>query len=130
MPHRHTDPPTLPKPPGLYSQVVQAGNLVFVAGQTATDTDGRLVGGTDPEAQARQVYANVRAAVESVGATLAHVVKQTIYITDASYLASVQRGRGDIWPADGAPTSTLVVCKGLARPEYLVEVEVIAVLED
>ena len=126
---KHLDPPTLPKPRGRYSQVVQAGGLVFIAGQTAVGLDGEMVGGDDPRAQARQVYANVQAAIESVGGTLDDIVKQTIYITDGGFLPAVQEGRGAIWRDGHAPTSTVVVCKGLARPEYLVEVEAIAVME-
>ena len=126
---QHLDPPTLPKPRGRYAQVVRAGNLVFIAGQTSVDLDGEMVGGDDPLAQARQVYSNVRAAIESVDGTLADIVSQTIHITDAAYVAAVQEARGSLWAEGEAPTSTLVVCKALARAEYLVEVDAIAVLE-
>ena len=131
MEYEFIDPATLPKPRGRYSQVVRAGNLVFIAGQTAVDLNGEMVGDGDPKAQARQVYANIKAAIESVGGTLHNIVKQTLYITDYSYLQAVQEGRWEVWPeGNPPPTSTLLVVKGLARPEYLVEADAIAVLPE
>lgn len=130
MTRTHLNPPAIAAPGGRYSHVVQAAGLTFIAGQTATTPDGQIAGPGDPVAQARQVYANLRAALDAVGGSLTDVVKQTIYITDQSYLPAVQQGRGDAWPQDRAPTSTVVVCKALARPEFLVEVEAIAVIEE
>ena len=131
MAYEFIDPPTLPKPRGRYSQVVKAGSLVFIAGQTSVDLDGEMVGVGDPKAQARQVYTNVKAAVESVGGSLTDIVKVVVYITDHAYFPAVQEGRWEVWP-DGSPppVSTLLVVKGLARAEYMVEVDAIAVLPD
>ena len=127
---RYINPPAIASPGGRYSHVVQAGGLVFIAGQTAMRPDGQVAGIGDPVAQARQVYANLGAALAAAGGTFADVVKQTIYITDQSYLPAVQQGRGDIWPEGKPPASTVVVCTALALPEFLVEVEAIAVVDE
>jgi len=125
------DPPTLPTPTG-YSQVVVASGqrLVFVAGQVALDPDGNVVSPGDPVGQARQAFANVRAALEAVGATIADVTKVTWYVVgySAELLPDLAAARREVF-GDHAPASTLVGVTGLARPEYLVEAEAVAVLD-
>lgn len=123
-----SNPPALSNPGGRYSQVVKAGNLVFIAGQTATNAQGEVVGVGDVEAQARQVYANIEAAVRSVGGTLANLVKTVTYITSRDSFPIVSRVRQEVLTRD-LPTSTLLIVSGLARPEFLVEVEAVAVVE-
>jgi enamine deaminase RidA (YjgF/YER057c/UK114 family) len=128
MPSQHLNPDNMSQPRG-YSQVVRVGNTVYIAGQVSAARDGSVVGKGDPEAQVRQIWRNLEAAVASVGGTLEHIVKTTTYVTNISYAAAVRKVRDETYQSSGPPTSTLVVVAGLANPDYLVEIEAIAVLE-
>jgi enamine deaminase RidA (YjgF/YER057c/UK114 family) len=131
MPIERLNPETL-STPQTYSQLVVAegSRLVFVAGQVALDRDGNLVGGDDVGAQARQVCRNIRAALEAVGAGPEHIVKfTTLVVNHRPELLSViatarQEELGDIRAA-----STLIGVQALARPEFLIEIEALAVLD-
>ena len=129
MEYEFIDPATLPKPRGRYSQVVRAGNLVFIAGQTAVDLDGEMVGDGDPKAQARQVYANLKTAIESVGGKASDIVKTTTYPVDRELIPGIREAREGFFGA-ALPTSTLLIVAGLARPELLIEVEAVAILDN
>ena len=128
MPSQHLNPDNMSQPRG-YSQVVRVGNTVYIAGQVSAARDGSVVGKGDPEAQVRQIWRNLEAAVASVGGTLEHIVKTTTYVTNISYAAAVRKVRDETYQSSGPPTSTLVVVAGLANPDYMVEIEAIAVLE-
>lgn len=127
----HTNPPTLPPPPG-YSQVVRVsgGTTVHIAGQVAWDADGNLVGSGDFEAQARQVFTNLGEALASVGCGFADLVKIGIYVVDhdPTKLETIRTVRdsffGDITP----PASTLLGVERLAVPGLMIEVDGIAVV--
>ena len=127
---RH-NPEALPTPE-TYSQVVTAegGRLVFVAGQVALDREGNLVGDGDLSEQVRQASRNIKTALEAVGAQLADIVKITTFVVGhrPEFLPIIADARrmelGDLRPA-----STLIGVQALARPEFLVEIEAIAVLE-
>ena len=123
-------PPTVAKPGGNYSQgvLVKPGRLLFIAGQTAVDSAGAIVGIGDAYAQAQQVYKNIAAILAEAGGTFADIVKLTTFITDIAYRGKVNEVRSQYLKQD-FPASTLVVVKGLAREDYLVEVEAIACLE-
>lgn len=113
----------------LYSHVVavEGRRLVFVSGQVPFDRDGSIVGPGDMRAQIRQVGENVKRALEAAGATLADVVKTTTYTTDIVEFFKHADVRADYFdPA--LPTSTTVEVRRLARKEFMVEVEAIAVL--
>jgi enamine deaminase RidA (YjgF/YER057c/UK114 family) len=131
--HLHfVNPPDLPTPPG-YSQVVAArpGQTIYVAGQVSLDRDGRVVGEGDFRAQCRQTFANVGRALEAAGADFSHVVKLTTFVTDMSALAEFRAARDEVLgPAIGAPppASTLVQVQQLFRPEFLIEIEAVAVV--
>jgi len=112
----------------LYSHVVRTGNLVFIAGQVAQDASGQVVGPGDFPAQAAQVFENLARALASVGATLKNLVKITIYITDPRFRDRLREVNRHYLPTD-QPTSTLLVVAGLARPEYLIEVDAVAALD-
>lgn len=115
-----------------YSQAVRAGNLLFVSGQVAVDEGGRVVGGAgDIRAHVDQVYRNLHAALEAGGSRLDLVTKLTIFTTSLDYLPAIREARRQTFGAVGAyPASTLVQVSGLARPEYLVEVEATAVIPE
>jgi enamine deaminase RidA (YjgF/YER057c/UK114 family) len=116
--------------PTGYSHVVKAGNTVYIAGQIAAAPDGSLVGKGDAEAQVRQVWRNIEAAVKSVGGSgLANVVKTTTYITSIRHAAAVRKVREELFRSITPPTSTLLVISELAGPDYMVEIEVIAVVD-
>jgi enamine deaminase RidA (YjgF/YER057c/UK114 family) len=128
MPSQHINPEALSRSRG-YSQVVKVGNTVYIAGQISVGLDGNVVGKGDPETQVRQVWRNVEAAVKAAGGTLQNVVKTTTYITNIQYAAAVRKVREELFQSLNPPTSTLLVVAGLAGPDYLVEIEVIAVVD-
>jgi len=116
------------RPSPLYSHVVRTGNLVFIAGQVAQDAAGQMVGAGDFQTQAAQVFENLSHALACVGASLRHLVKITIYITDPRFRDSLREINQRYLPTD-QPTSTLLVVAGLARPEYLIEIDAVAALD-
>jgi reactive intermediate/imine deaminase len=126
---RHVNPPTLSTPTG-YTHVVapQRGRLVFIAGQVAADKSGAVVGKGDFKAQTKQVFENLKAAVEAAGGTLADVAKINVYVTDLAQIAAMREIRQQYFTAN-PPASTLVQVVALARPEYLIEIEAIVVVE-
>jgi enamine deaminase RidA (YjgF/YER057c/UK114 family) len=122
-------PKSLNDPRPRYSQGIlnSGGKLLFIAGQTASDKDGNVVGKGDIRAQTEQVFANLKAVLKAAGGTLDNLVMTTTYITDREYREGyneVRRGQYKKTP----PTSTLVIVKGLAHPDYLIEINGIAVL--
>jgi reactive intermediate/imine deaminase len=123
-------------PPGMapgngYSQAVAAtGRIVSVAGQIAVDADGNLVGRDDPEAQARQVFENIGAALAAAGSSFGDVIKLTVFVTDMAILPDVRRVRDRYVDAERPPASTAVQVVALVRPELLLEVEALAVVVD
>lgn len=129
MPRKVIQPKTLNDPRPRYSQGIlnSGGKLLFIAGQTASDKNGNVVGKGDIRAQTEQVFANLKAVLKAAGGTLDNLVMTTTYITDREYREGyneVRRGQYKKNP----PTSTLVIVKGLAHPDYLIEIAGIAVL--
>jgi enamine deaminase RidA (YjgF/YER057c/UK114 family) len=105
--------------------VVRANNAVYVRGQTAMDLNGKIVGIGDPAAQAENAMACVQTLLEEAGARLEDIVKITIYITDRAYREPVYQVVGK-WLKGVYPVSTGLIVQGLARPEYLMEIDVVA----
>jgi reactive intermediate/imine deaminase len=124
---RHINPPTLSSPRG-YTHVVEAtgGRTIYVSGQVAFDHEGRLVGQGDVAAQTRQVFDNLKAALEAADASLGDVVKITVFMTDLSQLQTFRDIR-DTYFGGKPPASSLVQISQLVVPGLLVEVEAIAV---
>jgi enamine deaminase RidA (YjgF/YER057c/UK114 family) len=127
---RYVNPASLAKPTG-YTHVVIApdGRTVYIAGQVALDSAGRVVGEGDFARQAEQVYGNLDLALRSVGGSMADLVKTTTFITDSKNLASLRDVRARRLSKTQPPANTLLVVSSLARPEFLIEVEAVAVLE-
>ena len=114
----------------LCQAVVAQGRMVFVRGQVGQDLDSSLnVGVGDAGAQAEQAMSNIKLLLSEAGATLEQICKVTIYLTDPRYREAVYRTIGR-WLKGVYPVSTGIVVAGLARPEWLVEVDVIAVIPD
>jgi enamine deaminase RidA (YjgF/YER057c/UK114 family) len=105
--------------------VVRANNTVYVRGQTAMDLDGKIVGIADPAAQTENAMSCVKTLLEEAGARLEDIVKITIYITDRAYREPVYQVVGK-WLKGVHPVSTGLIVQGLARPEYLMEIDVVA----
>ena len=129
MPTKVIQPKSLSDPRPRYSQgiLAEGGKLLFVAGQTASDKDGNVVGKGDIEAQTEQVFKNLRAVLEEAGGTLDNLVMTTTYITDRKYREGYNRVRMKQYKHN-SPTSTLVIITGLAHPDYLIEINGIAVI--
>ncbi|MFY4720626.1 RidA family protein [Streptomyces sp. LaBMicrA B280] len=131
-----TEPIRITAPAGVapaaqYSHVVTAtGRLVAVSGQLALDEDGELVGPGDPAAQARQVFANLRRCLAAAGAGFEHVVKLTYFLTDMAHMPAVRAARGAHIPEDRLPAASAVQVAGLVSPDFLMEIEALAVLPD
>ena len=115
-------------PPTGYTHVVEvtAGRPIYIAGQVALDRTGELVGPGDIRAQARQVFDNLRAALQSVGASFEQVVKLTYYLVDASQLPAVREIRDQYVNTAQPPASTAVEVRRLVRDDLLIEVEAVA----
>ena len=120
-------PETLPPTRG-YSQVVKVGNTVYIAGQVGITIDGNVVSKGDAAAQARQIWQNLEAAVKSAGGALENIVKTTTFVTDITHSAAARQVRAELFPTN-PPTSTLLVVSQLASPDYLMEIEAIAVVD-
>jgi enamine deaminase RidA (YjgF/YER057c/UK114 family) len=127
---RRINPPELGAPPG-YSQVVEirAGRLVVIAGQTALDRDGRLIGKDDFAAQAAQVFLNLGAALQSVGCSASDLVKLTVFLRNMSDLAAYREARNRFFATvtpPAAPAVTLIEVSKLYGPDFLIEIEAMA----
>lgn len=104
---------------------VRANNTVYLRGQTAMDLDGNIVGVGDAAAQAENAMACAKVLLEEAGACLQDVVKIVIYITDRAYREPVYRVIGR-WLKGVYPVSTGIIVQGLAKPEYLMEIDIVA----
>jgi enamine deaminase RidA (YjgF/YER057c/UK114 family) len=126
------NPPELGISPG-YSQIVEvsAGRLIFIAGQTALDRDGNVVGKNDFEAHAAQVFRNLATALQASGCTPAHLVKLTVFLTDMNNLAGCRAARNRFFASvtpPAAPAVTLVEVSKLYGADFMIEIEAIAAM--
>ena len=122
------NPQGLSTPTG-YSHVVstRGGKTIYIAGQVAFDAKGNLVGKGDLAAQTKQVFENLGIALKAAGATFANVVKTNYYMRDAGQVAVVREIRSKYFTSE-LPASTLVEVPRLANPDFLIEIEVVAVV--
>ena len=127
MPIQHINPSTIAPPTG-FSHVVKDGSTVYVAGQIARDRDGKTVGVGDAKAQTEQVFKNLEAALAAAGGNLSHIVKINTFMTHREDLPAYREIKAKYLPGDDPPVSTLVLCSGLADPDFRIEIEAIAVV--
>jgi reactive intermediate/imine deaminase len=111
-----------------YSHGVKVGNLLFVAGQVALDEELRLIGAGDVEAQARQVWTNIRKVVEAAGGKVTDVVRVTTFVLDINSFEAIHKVRQEFFPDGRYPTATGVQVVKLGLPGLLLETEAFAVL--
>ncbi|MER8157691.1 RidA family protein [Streptomyces sp. NPDC094472] len=126
----------IPAPDGVapaaqYSHVVKGtGHFVAVSGQLALDEAGGIVGEGDPAAQARQVFENLRRCLGAAGATLDDVIKLTYFVTDMAHMPAIREARALHIPDDRLPAASAVQVVSLVRPEFLMEIEALAVVAE
>jgi enamine deaminase RidA (YjgF/YER057c/UK114 family) len=131
---RTYNPTTMAKPLGLYRHVARtkASEYLHIAGQVSLNSSGELVGVGDFATQMRTTYANLRAALESAGASFGNVVKFTTYLTRKQDLDDYRQVReaiyADIYPDGNYPPNTLLIVSGLVNPDLLVEIEAVAAI--
>jgi enamine deaminase RidA (YjgF/YER057c/UK114 family) len=124
------NPPELGTPPG-YSQIVEvtAQRIIFIAGQTALNADGQVVGKSDFAAQAAQVFRNLAIALAASQCTAANLVKLTVFLTDMENLAGYREARNRFFASvapPAAPAVTLVQVSKLYGADFMIEIEAIA----
>ena len=110
-----------------YSRAVRIGNIIEVAGTTAVDTEGQVVGAGDISKQTDYIFNKIRNALNDAGSKMSDVIRTRMYLTDINDWEIVARVHGDIF-SDIKPVSTLVEVSGLIDEELLIEIEVSAVV--
>jgi len=129
MPRVIIQPEGVWDPRPRFAQVVRIGNHVYVAGQTAVDERGNVVGKGNIDAQARQVFRNLQKCLEAAGANFDQVVKLNIYSTDLdAHLPALTKTRREFFPREPVASTTIQVPR-LVHPDWLLEIEAVAVLE-
>lgn len=129
---RFSNPSTMSQPTA-YSHIaeVRSGRLVFLSGQVSQDAKGNVVGKGDIRAQTRQVFANLKAGLEAVGADWSNIVKMNTYITDAANITAFREVREEVLASvKPRPASTAVVVSKLFGDDWLLEIEVVVVVPD
>ena len=112
-----------------YSRAVRVGGLIEIAGTTAVDERGEVVGSNDPYLQAKYVLEKIGRALADAGAGFENVVRTRMFVTDIARWEEVGRAHGEIF-RDIRPASTLVQVTALVRPDLLVEIEATAVVPE
>ncbi|HEV3395440.1 MAG TPA: RidA family protein [Xanthobacteraceae bacterium] len=128
------NPDALGKPLGQYSHMtrVKASEFLFIAGQVATNRDGKLVGADDFDAQCVQTFANIEAALRSAGAGFGNVVQLTTYLVHSQDVAKFMTYRlrefPKLFPSGVYPPNTLLIVDRLVQEAFLIEVQAVAAL--
>ncbi len=111
-----------------YSHAAKAGNTLYIAGQIAKDVDGNIVGRDDFKKQARQVHENLKNILEEAEGSLQNIVKMTTFLTHYGYIETYRSVRNEYFP-EPCPPNTLLIVESLALPDYMIEVEAVAILD-
>jgi len=132
MPKHEVTSDAIRKPSGHFSQatVVEArGRIVFVSGMTARRPDGTIAGIGDITAQTRQVCENIKAAMVSAGGTLDHVCRVDVYVRNMEHFDKIHEVRRE-YCKPPLPASTMVEITKMTSPDYLIEINAIAVIPE
>jgi len=132
MPKQEVTSQAIRKPSGHFSQatVVEAkGRIVFVSGMTARRPDGTIAGIGDITAQTRQVCENIKSAMESAGGTLDHVCRVDVYVRNMEHFEQIHAVRREYFKPP-LPASTMVEITKMTSPDYLIEINAIAVIPE
>jgi len=124
--------PKLRKPSGHFSQAISvrgAGKLVFISGMVANGPDESVVGVGDIEAQTQQVCENLKAAAEAAGGTLDDICRVDVYVRNMEHFDLIHKVRREYFTGV-PPASTMVEISKFTRPDYLIEINAIAVVKD
>lgn len=130
MPKQEIVSAELAEPNGHFAQATQAeasGRFVFISGMTARNAEGGITGVGDITAQTHQVCQNLKAAVEAAGGTLEDVARVDVYVLDIDQFDAIHAVRRQYFTGV-APASTMVEVSRFVRPEYLIEINAIAVV--
>ena len=111
-----------------YSHVAKAGNTLYIAGQIAKDLEGNLVGKGDFETQVRQVFTNLQSILEEAGGRMQNIAKMTTFLTHYNYIETYRSVRDEFFQ-EPYPANTLLFIESLALPDFMVEIEAIALLD-
>jgi len=104
------------------------GRVVYISGQVAKNEKGETVGIGSVEEQTRQVYKNLTSVLSSMGGSLENVIKMNFYTTRLDQISAIRKVRGEFFAGKELPCSTLVGVTGLASPDFLIEIEAVAIL--
>jgi enamine deaminase RidA (YjgF/YER057c/UK114 family) len=114
--------------PGLWSNAIRAGDMLFISGQVARSFEGGTeIVGKDEYEQTKQIFSRIERIIRAAGGTMDSLVKMTVYVVDIRKNIEVWRARREFFSGD-FPASTLVEVRSLAKPEVLVEIEAVAYL--
>jgi enamine deaminase RidA (YjgF/YER057c/UK114 family) len=113
--------------PGM-SQAVRVGDIIYLSGQVAFDSQGAVVGRGDARAQAAQCFANIRSVLETAGAQLSDVVKLTCFLVDGEDFGGYAEVKTALFVDGVAPASTTIIIKGLLIEGLMMEIEAVAVV--
>lgn len=130
MPKQQVTTSKVREPMGHFSQAIAIeakGKLVFISGMTARRPDGSIAGIGDVEAQTRQVCENLKSAVEAAGGTMEDICRVDVYVRNIEHFDKIHKVRREYFKAP-APASTMVEVTKMVSPEYLIEINAIAVI--
>ena len=130
MPKQQVSTDRIGKPTGHFSQATVAearGRRVFISGMTARKADGAIAGVGDIEAQTRQVCENIKSAVETAGGTMDDICRVDVYVRNIEHFDKIHKVRREYFKAP-PPASTMVEVTKMVSPDYLIEINAIAVL--
>ena len=111
-----------------YSHAARAGNTLYIAGQVAKDKEGHLVGKGDFETQVRRVHTNLKNILDEAGGNMQNIVKMTTLLTHYDYIETYRSVRDEFFQ-EPYPPNTLLIVESLALPDFMVEIEAVAVLD-
>ena len=112
-----------------YSRAVRVGNMIEVAGTTAVDERGEIVGVNNPYEQTKYILAKIESALIEAGASMKDVVRTRMFVTDISKWEEIGKAHGEFFK-EIKPAASMIEVKGLINPELLIEIEITAVLSE